>query len=85
MVSRLDRTAWKVHRSIPGRIVEALIVLITALTLGSHWYLPHWAARMCARSSQDPVAVLAKVPLWLRLLLDDCDTADAIVLACWGP
>jgi hypothetical protein len=85
MVSWLARSASKVHRSIAGRIVEVLIVLIVALTLGSHWYLPRWATRMCARSHHDPVAVLASVPGWLQLLLDDCDTADAVVLACWGP
>jgi hypothetical protein len=85
MVSRLARGPWKVHRSIRGRLIGALVVLIVVLSFGSRWYLPRWAIRACARNDQDPVAVLAMVPRWLQLLLDDCDTADAIVLACWGP
>lgn len=84
VVSRQGHRMWQVPWR-RARIIEALVLLVIAWHLVSRWYLPRWANGGCARGDNDPVSVLAQVPWWLRLALDDCDIADAIVRACWGP
>jgi hypothetical protein len=66
-------------------VVELLVTLVLAWTLLTRWYLARWAARACAHRHDDPVAVLRDVPKWWWAAMDDCEVADSVVHACWGP